>query len=111
MSETNGHSPSGTGTAEIPVVRPDDAVVATGATTASAPTARATGSAPVPPVPAEPAQAPAEVPSGAQSSGPVAQPTTPVTVRPTPRLPRRGPLTVMGPWAPVAGERSGCCSA
>lgn len=107
MSETNGHSPSGTGTAEIPVVRPDDAVVATGATTASATTARATGSAPVPPVPAEPAQAPAEVPSGAQSSGPVAQPTTPVTVRPTPRLPRRGPLTVMGPWAPVAGGALG----
>ena len=30
-------------------------------------------------------------------------PTAPVSVRPTPRLPRRGPLTVMGPWAPVAG--------
>jgi len=29
--------------------------------------------------------------------------TAPVTVRPNPRLPRRGPLTVMGPWAPVAG--------
>ena len=31
------------------------------------------------------------------------QPTAPVTVRPKPRLPHRGPLTVMGPWAPVAG--------
>jgi len=31
------------------------------------------------------------------------QPTAPVTVRPRPRMPRRGPLTVMGPWAPVAG--------
>ena len=30
-------------------------------------------------------------------------PTAPVTVRPAPRMPRRGPLTVMGPWAPVAG--------
>jgi hypothetical protein len=29
--------------------------------------------------------------------------TAPVTVRPAPRMPRRGPLTVMGPWAPVAG--------
>lgn len=29
--------------------------------------------------------------------------TVPVTVRPTPRLPRRGPLTLMGPWAPAAG--------
>ena len=29
--------------------------------------------------------------------------TAPVTVRPSPRMPRRGPLTVMGPWAPVAG--------
>ena len=34
---------------------------------------------------------------------PGAQPTAPVTVRPKPRMPRRGPLTVMGPWAPVAG--------
>ncbi|WP_324277581.1 hypothetical protein [Blastococcus brunescens] len=31
------------------------------------------------------------------------QPTAPVSVRPRPRMPRRGPLTVMGPWAPVAG--------
>ncbi|WP_332872205.1 hypothetical protein, partial [Blastococcus atacamensis] len=29
--------------------------------------------------------------------------TSPVSVRPAPRMPRRGPLTVMGPWAPVAG--------
>ena len=32
-----------------------------------------------------------------------AVPTAPVTVRPRPRMPRRGPLTMMGPWAPVAG--------
>jgi hypothetical protein len=30
-------------------------------------------------------------------------PTAPVTVRPAPRLPRRSPSTIMGPWAPVAG--------
>ena len=29
--------------------------------------------------------------------------TAPVTVRPRPRGPRQGPLTRMGPWAPVAG--------
>jgi hypothetical protein len=29
--------------------------------------------------------------------------TSPVSVRPTPRGARRGPLTRMGPWAPVAG--------
>jgi hypothetical protein len=98
MSETNGHSSSGTGTAEIPVVRPDDNIVAqprpasVGATSATAPTA-----------PAEPSDAPPVAPP----SGPVAQPTAPVTVRPTPRLPRRGPLTVMGPWAPVAGGALG----
>jgi hypothetical protein len=32
-----------------------------------------------------------------------AHPTAPVTARPRPRAPRRGPLTRMGPWAPVAG--------
>jgi hypothetical protein len=108
MSETNGHSSSGTGTAEIPVVRPDDDVVArattqprtaaTGATPASAASAGPVPSAPVEPPDARPA---------VQSSGPVAQATAPVTVRPTPRLPRRGPLTVMGPWAPVAGGALG----
>jgi hypothetical protein len=36
-----------------------------------------------------------------------AQPTGPVTVRPAPRGPRRGPLTRMGPWAPVAGATLG----
>ena len=99
MSETNGHSPSGTGTAEIPVVRPGDATGATAATGAA--NASAATAAPVPPVPAPPAE-----PAGAESE-PVAQPTAPVTVRPAPRLPRRGPLTVMGPWAPVAGGALG----
>ena len=97
MSETNGHSPSVTGTAEIPVVRPDAEVVAP-AVAPPEPPAAAASTGPVPPV---------DVPPVPQPSGPVAQPTAPVSVRPTPRLPRRGPLTVMGPWAPVAGGALG----
>jgi hypothetical protein len=84
MSERNGSTSVGTGTAEIPVVR---------------------SAAEVPGTPApEPAGAPATegpTPQDEVASGP--QPTAPVTVRPRPRMPRRGPLTVMGPWAPVAG--------
>jgi len=89
MSERNGSTSVGTGTAEIPVVRP-------GATPPLDPT-------PGPP-PAQPAESAAE--GAAPPEGdlvPGMYPTTPVSVRPTPRLPRRGPLTVMGPWAPVAG--------
>jgi hypothetical protein len=85
MSERNGSSAVGTGTAEIPVVRP---------------------TAEVPPTPApEPPAAPAAGEPAAPESDvvPGMQPTAPVTVRPRPRMPRRGPLTVMGPWAPVAG--------
>ena len=78
MSERNGKSP-GTGTAEIPVVRP------------ATPTVEA--------APAEPNVA-IET-QAATGDGP--NPTAPVGVRPKPRAPRRGPLTVMGPWAPVAG--------
>lgn len=116
MSERNGSTPTGPGTAEIPVVRPGGSTAApkTGAApkaakagaaprTAEAPAVVATPAAappdaveaPLPPVP-EPAGAERELPPGAQ-------PTAPVTVRPAPRMPRRGPLTVMGPWAPVAG--------
>jgi hypothetical protein len=82
MSERNGSTSMGTGTAEIPVVRPDAAPV---------------------PVPDPPQAAPE--PTGAADGDmvPGMQPTAPVTVRPRPRMPRRGPLTVMGPWAPVAG--------
>ena len=81
----------GTGTAEIPVVRPP--------------------APPVPPVPAdgEPSAVP-PVPAAdaAEAAGEAdvvlgMHATSPVTVRPSPRMPRRGPLTVMGPWAPVAG--------
>jgi len=75
----------GSGTAEIPVIRPN------------APTAPATPAAPAP----EP-NVVAEVPPAAETE-PGSHATTPVTVRPAPRMPRRGPLTVMGPWAPVAG--------
>jgi hypothetical protein len=81
MSERNGTT-LGTGTAEIPVVRP------TGAPT------------PVP-APQEETPEPNVVAEGDMGTG--MQPTAPVTVRPRPRMPRRGPLTVMGPWAPVAG--------
>ena len=85
MSERNGCSSPGTGTAEIPVIRPQ-----------SDPT----------PVPSpEPA---AETPNPPDCDVvPRLQPTAPVTVRPKPRMPRRGPLTMMGPWAPVAGALLG----
>ncbi|HET6392766.1 MAG TPA: hypothetical protein VFG13_08105 [Blastococcus sp.] len=82
MSERNGSTSVGTGTAEIPVVRPAAEV------------------------PAEPAPEPAPAVEGTppqEDMVPGMQPTAPVTVRPRPRMPRRGPLTVMGPWAPVAG--------
>jgi hypothetical protein len=87
VSETKGSTSVGTGTAEIPVVRPG-----------------ATAPAPEPAVQA-PAQPPAQPPAppAAADLPPGAQGTAPVTVRPRPRTPRRSPLTVMGPWAPVAG--------
>src|SRR5215203_5309262 len=88
MSERNGTvSPSDPGTMPI--------VLGEGATASS--TTPAAGDAAV----ALPAPSPE--PEPASASPPGAQPTAPVTVRPKPRLPRRGPLTVMGPWAPVAG--------
>ena len=96
MSERNGSPITGTGTAEIPVVRP----VAPSESDASA-------AAPGP----MPAQAPdQDAPNIAVENPPEndlvpgMHATSPVvTVRPRPRMPRRGPLTVMGPWAPVAG--------
>src|SRR4051794_21276932 len=82
MSERNGSTSLGTGTAEIPVVRPD--------------------AEPTPaPDPPETAAEPNTAADGDLVPG--LQPTAPVTVRPRPRMPRRGPMTVMGPWAPVAG--------
>jgi hypothetical protein len=45
-----------------------------------------------------------DVPASAPPPGPASpHATAPVTVRPKPRGARRGPLTRMGPWAPVAG--------
>jgi len=85
MSERNGTT-LGTGTAEIPVVRP---------TTPSTPSTSGSSSAQTA------APEPNIVADGDMVPG--MQPTAPVTVRPRPRMPRRGPLTVMGPWAPVAG--------
>jgi hypothetical protein len=84
MSERNGStsSGSGTGTAEIPVVRPES-------------TPEPTPAQDAPNIAAE------QRPEGDLVPGMNA--TAPVTVRPRPRMPRRGPLTVMGPWAPVAG--------
>src|SRR3954462_4435444 len=83
MSERKG-STVGTGTAEIPVVRPEPE-----------------------PAPAPSPPGPAAGAARADDGVPGVQPTAPVTVRPRPRMPRRGPLTVMGPWAPVAGGRLG----
>ncbi len=93
MSERNGTvTPSDPGT--MPIVIGEGTTGATGATAAAT-----AASAPAPeadPTAVLPAPEPAPEHSGTQ-------PTAPVTVRPKPRLPRRGPLTVMGPWAPVAG--------
>ena len=85
MSERNGSPSTGTGTAEIPVVRPATPAPESGA------------------IPAQPDQPniATEHPEGDLVPG--MHPTAPVTVRPAPRMPRRGPMTVMGPWAPVAG--------
>ena len=84
MSERNGTvTPSNPGTKPI--------VIGDGATAASAPAPEPEAPSAVPTPPVEPDAAPG------------VQPTAPVTVRPKPRLPHRGPLTVMGPWAPVAG--------
>jgi hypothetical protein len=91
MGERNGSTSPGTGTAEIPVVRP-----------AGNPAGPGTGDAgAVPPAPATAGADATVAPDGDDTAGPHV--TAPVTVRPALRPPRRGPLTVMGPWAPVAG--------
>ncbi len=104
MSERNGSTPTGPGTAEIPVVRPAGAVAASKATAKAGPgTKEAPGVTPPSAAAPEPPAPSAAGPAADQELAPGAQPTAPVTVRPAPRMPRRGPLTVMGPWAPVAG--------
>jgi hypothetical protein len=100
MSEHNGSSFPGTGTAEIPVVRP-----APTTTTQESGAVLATPERDAPNIAAEHPHG--DLVPGMQAPGmqaPGMQPTAPVTtVRPRPRMPRRGPMTVMGPWAPVAG--------
>src|SRR5215217_5687365 len=95
MSERNGSTSVDPGTAEIPVVRPSGATVPVSGDPAA-----------MPPVP-EPAVGPSGEAAADPDMVPGIHPTAPVTVRPAPRLPRRGPLTVMGPWAPVAGALIG----
>ncbi len=91
MSEHNGTvSTAGPGTTPI--------VLGEGAAAAPARDVEATA---VTPAPGAPAPEPPSEPAPTVEPG--VQPTAPVTVRPKPRMPRRGPLTVMGPWAPVAG--------
>jgi hypothetical protein len=100
MSERNGSTSAGTGTAEIPVVRP-----APTTTTQESGAVQATPERDAPNIAAEHPHG--DLVPGMQTPGmqaPGMQPTAPVTtVRPRPRMPRRGPMTVMGPWAPVAG--------
>ena len=111
MSERNGSTSTGPGTAEIPVVRPGGAVAASKTKAKAAGTSGPSTkvSPAVTPPPAAPASSPEPVTTPAaglapeQELAPGAQPTAPVTVRPAPRMPRRGPMTIMGPWAPVAG--------
>jgi hypothetical protein len=101
MSERNGSTSAGTGTAEIPIVRP--------AGPEAVPTAAPAGAVEPAATPAGP-EGSAEGPAVATDEGDVVpgmQPTAPVNVRPRPRMPRRGPLMMMGPWAPVAGALLG----
>ena len=106
MSDRNGTVSSttpGTKVADVPV----------SASAMSAPAAKAGTGAVVPPSTKAAAEAPE--PEGAPVAEPAAEaagvhPTAPVTVRPAPRAPRSGPLTRMGPWAPVAGALFGVLS-
>ena len=99
MSERSGSTHLDTGTAEIPVVRPAGATVPVGSDPAA-----------VPPVPGPPSTVAGEPTPEAFGEAPPQDdvvpgmhPPAPGSSRRSPRLPRRGPLTVMGPWAPVAG--------
>jgi hypothetical protein len=99
MSERSGSTHLDTGTAEIPVVRPAGATVPVGDDPAA-----------VPPVPGAPSTPDGEPSTQALGEAPPQDepvpgihPAAPGRGRRSPRLPRPGPLTVMGPWAPVAG--------
>ena len=99
MSERSGSTHLDTGTAEIPVVRPAGATVPVGSDPAA-----------VPPVPVPQSTTDGEPPPQAFGEAPAQDelvpgmhPAAPGRGRRSPRMPRPGPLTVMGPWAPVAG--------
>jgi hypothetical protein len=79
-----------------PIVVPPEAAAAEPAAPAATPAATPATT----PTPAVDGTQVMEVPAP-PDAGPNA--TAPVTVRPRPRGPRQGPLTRMGPWAPVAG--------
>src|SRR5215213_10557256 len=64
---------------------------------------RTPAAADAPAAPAPDATQVMDVPATPPPGTAAPHPTAPVTVRPKPRGSRRGPLTRMGPWAPVAG--------
>ena len=111
MSERNGTSSVGTGTAEIPVARKNVGTPAAPGTEEHAPVlpaeavpggSSAAGASAVP-VGEGPGDIGSDAVPKSAEPGNESYPPAPVPVRPAPRMPRRGPLTVMGPWAPVAG--------
>lgn len=97
MSERSGSTHLDTGTAEIPVVRPAGATVPVGNDPAAVP--------PVPPSTPEGEPSPQAFDESTAHDDvvPGMHPAAPGRGRRSPRMPRPGPLTVMGPWAPVAG--------
>ncbi|WP_236831099.1 hypothetical protein [Blastococcus sp. KM273128] len=90
-------------TTSLPTPGPDGTGDAPGGATPSGamPGGAMPGGGPAPAAPAPPVPEPTPAPGG--STPPAGHATAPVGVRPAPRKPRRGPMTVMGPWAPVAG--------
>jgi hypothetical protein len=97
-------------------VKPTGAPVADPAPTGPIDVPPASAVAPPAAPPGPDAVAPPAAPPGPDAVAPPAAPpgpdavahaTAPVTVRPAPRGLRRGPLTRMGPWAPVAGGALG----
>src|SRR5687768_2862481 len=108
MSERDESSTPGTGTAEIPVFRPSAGPPAEPPPAPAGPAAETraaeTRAAETRAAETRAAETRAARPAAAETAQvPGMHPTSPVTARPAPRMPRRGPLTVMGPWAPVAG--------
>ncbi len=108
---TAGGSAGGAPTAAGTASGTGSTAASASSTAGTAVTAPAAAAAPAPAAPAAPkvaAPAASAPPAPAEQSAaadppPGVHPTAPVSVRPKARLPRRGPLMVMGPWAPVAG--------